>query len=43
MEKLIYPVWGPDGLGQDIFRDQLLQNTGTALLDMENVRACVSR
>ena len=39
MEKLIYPVWGPDGLGQDIFRDQLLQNTGTALLDMENVRA----
>ena len=31
MEKLIYPVWGPDGLGQDIFRDQLLQNTGTAL------------
>lgn len=39
MEKLIYPVWAPDGLGQDDFRDQLLQSVATRLLAQDNVRA----
>ena len=39
MEKLIYPVWAPEGLGQDKFRDQLLQSLATRLLVEENVRA----
>ena len=39
MEKLIYPVWAPDGLDQDDFRDQLLHSVAAALLVEKNVRA----
>ncbi len=38
MEKILYPVWKPDGLQADDFRDLLLKQLGPELLELD-VRA----
>ena len=45
MEKLIYPLWKPDGLTGDEFREELLGKLApglTALKDVHGLRICVA-
>ena len=45
MEKLLYPLWKPEGVAADDFRDQLLSSLGpqlVALDQVKGVRLCVA-
>jgi hypothetical protein len=45
VEKLLYPLWKPDALGSDAFRDQLLQQLApqlTGLTGVHGLRICVA-